>query len=351
MQGLSILDTRQELLDALARHRKLDGSPNIRAMAQDLGISRSTVRRHLDKMKLHVEEGLQFPDFPDDDISVEKIIDLQCDRINKRKASYEAHTWYPVKVPAGPLGVLWFGDPHVDDKGCNMPLLKEHIDICKKTPDMYGANIGDTTNNWSGRLIKLYANQETSVKTARKLAKWFMLDAGVEWLVWIFGNHDQWGDGSDILKLIGGHKIVMHDWEARFRLVWPDETEIRINAAHDFKGHSQWNPGHGPMKEAQMGEQADLYVCGHKHNWYTSSWETAQRGGGVANIARVRGYKYLDEYARNLGIREQDCGASCVTIFRPYASDASERVQIIYDVEYAARILKMERAWFNRRKA
>lgn len=341
------------MLAAVARHRKSDGTPNIRAIAGELGRARSTVRKRLDRMKLDVEEineGLEYPEFPDADVPVEQLIDLQCERIKKRQASYKAHTWYSVKVKEpGPIGVLWFGDPHVDNKGCNWPLLKEHISICKKTPGMYGANIGDTTDNWSGRLTKLYADSSTSLKDARRLAKWFMLDAGIDWLVWIFGNHDQWGDGTEILKLIGGHHIVMHDWEARFQLVWPDKKVIRVNAKHDFPGHSQWNPGHGPMKEAQWGELADLYVCGHKHNWFTSSWENARREAGhVANIVRVRGYKFLDDYARNLGLNEQECGASCLTILRPYATDPAERVQKVFDIEYGARILQMERKWFDK---
>jgi hypothetical protein len=56
--------------------------------------------------------------------------------------------------------------PHVDDNGCNWPLLKHHAELCRTTPGLYAINLGDSSNNWTDRLIKLYAQQDWSVKTA-----------------------------------------------------------------------------------------------------------------------------------------------------------------------------------------
>jgi len=58
-----------------------------------------------------------------------------------------------------------------------------------KQPGIYGANIGDTTDNWpwTGRLARLWAESEVSDKTAKRMAEWFMFDAGVRWLLWLIG--------------------------------------------------------------------------------------------------------------------------------------------------------------------
>ena len=323
----------QATIDRAAElYRQHRSTPKV---AQAMGVSDAQARRYILRAGLtcdgtggrRTEEparnppGLELPNFPDEHIDVREIIELQKKRFATRQTSYDAHTWFPVKVlDKLAIGVLWFGDPHVDDDGCNWPALDRDINLCKNTDGLYGANIGDTTNNWAGRLSHLYAKQDASVSTARRLAKWFLLDAGVPWLVWLYGNHDAWGDGSEVLaqmaKQHGTQRIVCHDWEARFRLVFKNGWEPRIFAAHDFKGHSMWNPLHGPMKAGHMGDEADLYVCGDRHNWACFEFENAARGRRQTFV-RVRGYKFMDEYARRLSLQEQREGCAAVTVFDP----------------------------------
>lgn len=283
------------------------------------------------------------PEFPDDDIPVDRIIELQTERFKKRQASFDAHTWFPIKLKTNkPVGVMWFGDPHLDDNGCDWVTLRRDIAICKETEGLYGANIGDSTNNWAGRLVRLYAEQDTSVSTARKLAEWFMLDSGVVWLVWILGNHDAFGDGSAILlemaKRFGTHKLVLHDWEVRFSLEFPNGWSQRVYASHDFKGSSIYNPMHGPMREGLMGDDAHVYVCGHKHIAGKFSQENPARGHWQ-HFLRVRGYKYMDDFSRRHGFKEQRDGAAGVTVFDP----ETQAVSVFLNVEEGAAFLKMKR--------
>lgn len=286
---------------------------------------------------------IQLPNFPDEDIPIEQIIDLQAERFTKRMASHEAHTWFPVKIRDQlPIGIMWFGDPHLDDNGCNWPELRAHVNLCRDTEGLYGANVGDTTNNWAGRLVRLYAEQDTSVKTARRLAEWFMLHSGVSWLIWILGNHDAWGDGSAILaqmaKRHGTQKLICHDWEARFSLKFPNGWEPRIYAAHNFKGNSIWNPMHGPMREGQIGEDADLYVCGDRHTSGEFGFENVSRGR-YQRFVRVRGFKFMDDYARRGGFKEQREGCSALTIFDP----DKRSISVYMDVEEGAEVLTYKR--------
>lgn len=151
-----------------------------------------TSERALMKAKEETAPKPTLPDFPDDDIPVNSIIDLMCNRFEKRTAHREAKKWFRIEMPSDdPFAVMWWGDPHLDSNGCNWPLLKRHVELAK-TPGVYSVNMGDTLDNWphGSRLIRLYAHSDTSVETARKLAKWFMHAAGVQWLLWILGNHD-----------------------------------------------------------------------------------------------------------------------------------------------------------------
>lgn len=332
-----------ESLEMVEKH----GSVRAAAMAED--IPRPTLQGRVREarkrgLSLPPPEPITLPEFPDEDIPVEDIIALQCKRFEKRKASYDAHTWFSIQIrERKPIGILWFGDPHLDDNGCNWPVLRRHVTLCRETEGLYGANIGDSTNNWAGRLVQLYANQDTSVKTARRLAGWFMLESGVTWLIWLLGNHDLWGDGAAILaqmaKRHGTQKVVCHDWEARFSLQFPNGWEPRIFAAHDFKGNSIWNPLHGPMRAGQMGADADLYVCGHKHNAACFEFENADRGR-YQSFIRVRGYKFMDDYARRGGFPEQDNGCAILTIFDPEARS----IATFPDVERGVEFLTMLRA-------
>ncbi|MFP3443133.1 hypothetical protein R0K18_35895, partial [Pantoea sp. SIMBA_133] len=67
-----------------------------------------------------------------------------------------------------PYAILAFGDPHLDDDGCAIPILRKHLDIASRE-GVYSINIGDTHNNWVGRLERLYAHQETSKNTGKRL--------------------------------------------------------------------------------------------------------------------------------------------------------------------------------------
>lgn len=317
--------TEDELRERVDTYRRLGG--NITHAAEASGINRSTMQYTLKiarerGMDIEPKSEISLPDFPAEDLSIEEIKEHRRKRYRVRKTSFDAHTWFSVNVKGKkPIGVLWFGDPHVDDDACDLDLLEQHIAICRQ-PGVYAVNIGDTTNNWVGRLVRLYANQDASVSTARKLAKDFLLDSGIRWLLIIFGNHDNWGDGAAILTQMaqqhGTQKLLCHDWEARFQLVFGNGWAPRVFAAHDFPGNSQWNPLHGPMKEGQIGQAADLYVCGHKHNWAAFTYENPARGV-VQTFLRVRGYKdgAMDEYARHLGKHAQKGGASILTVFDP----------------------------------
>lgn len=286
------------------------------------------------------------PEFPDDDIPTKEIIEVLTKRYKKRETHHASKSWFPVTVRNDrPLGLAFIGDPHLDDNGCNWPLLRRDIDLMQKD-GVYACNIGDTTNSWGGRLVHLWMNQDTSHKTARKLAKWFLVESGVRWLVWLLGNHDtMMGDAGSILKEMGSHLVPMEDWQARFILRFAGGRECRIWAAHQFPGHSLWNTLHGPQRAAHTKAEAHIYAAGHTHNWAVHQEESASRDFTYW-LVRSRGYKFLDDYAEKLGHFSQDDGATVLAVIDPKATSEAGFVQCFADLEKGVDFL----TWLRKRK-
>ena len=175
---------------ALEAYAALQRFGSKRAAAQALGIQRSTMSNRL---RIYEERNPQNAEFsiapiPEDDIDIEDLVNLRIKQFAKKKAYEQATKLIEVKVKiSGPIGILHFGDPHVDDDGTDLELLRKHSDLTQ-IEGVWGANIGDTTNNWVGRLARLYAQQSTSASQAWKLAEWFV--ARTRWIYMIGGNHD-----------------------------------------------------------------------------------------------------------------------------------------------------------------
>lgn len=299
------------------------------------GIQHTTLLRRARAYKPPVE----LPVFPDDDLPITEIIDSMAKRFEKRAQFQKALKWFPIKVKENkPVGIVFVGDPHLDDDGCNWPLLKKHIEVMNE-PGVYAVNIGDTTNNWMGRLLAQFANQETSQKTAQKLAKWFLTESGIKWIAWLMGNHDAWNDGAAILRGMNVARVPMTDWQAQFKLVFPNDWECRIWAAHDFAGHSMWNTLHGSQKAAHTKDWAHIYPSGHKHNWALHQEESASRDFTYW-LVRTRGYKFIDAHAEKFGHQSQQFGASILAVIDPNGKDDVTRVQCFADVEQGAEYLK-----------
>ena len=119
---------------------------------------------------------------------------------------------------------------------------------------------------------------------------------------------------------------------------------MRVNARHDFPGHSQWNTAHGPAKAVQMGWRDHILTCGHKH---TSGYQLLKcpSTGLISHAIRVAGFKILDRYAKELGLPNQNISPSCVTIIDPqYEDDDPRLVTVIHDVEEGAEYLTWKRS-------
>jgi hypothetical protein len=282
------------------------------------------------------------------DIPIGDLIADRKRRFDLRQRHQEARKLIPVTVREDlPIGILHFGDPHLDDDGTDLGLVEKHARIVRDTPGLYGANVGDTTNNWVGRLAKLYAQQSTSAAEAWRLAEWFVGEVGEKWLYLVGGNHDAWSGAGDPMRWITGQVGALYqESEVRVALRFPNGLEVRANCRHDFAGNSQWNPAHGPMKAALLGVRDHILLAGHLH---TSAYGLLREPeiGFAMHAIRVASYKRWDRYAMEHGLRDQHLSPCAVTVIDPkLPEDHPDLIKVFWDPAEAADYL----GWARKRK-
>lgn len=333
-----------EAVRAVAKH----GSAN--AAARAMGIPANTFKSRLYRAKeagVEEEESrVEMPSFVtagDEEEPISDILERKAKHFERKAKAHAARDWFKIKVnETKPYGILAFGDAHLDDDGANIPLLRRHLKIAAMD-GVYGINIGDSSNNWVGRLERLYANQETSRNTGRRLVEWFMWDSGVKWLCWVLGNHDVWNEGADFHKRLSERQIPVIDWKAQFELVHPSKTTCRVDASHGRKGSSMWNNLHATLKAAKLGEMADVYFTGHTHNYGCEDLEIAERRHSTW-LVQLRGYKFFDTFALYHGFAEHHRGSSVLVVIDPSKEARRVAPLCFEDIEEGAAYLKWKRS-------
>jgi len=257
-----------------------------------------------------------------------------------------------LKTP-GPIGLMIFGDPHIDSPGCDFALLKSHLELAAARKEyIFAGNIGDLQDNWIGRLERLYTETTINSKEIWDLVEWMIRDCGVPWAWLIRGNHDCWSGRNDPLDWIskgaGGIGIdAPHGVRIAFGL--PSGVEIRANLRHDFPGHSQYNPLHGLKREILHGFRDHIIAAGHRHIGANAS---DVNGEGVPFVMiRVSGYKKFDSFRHEKGLKSKPLHPAALVVVDPDEPETSpNRVWCAPSVEEGADYLDWKRKrWENTR--
>lgn len=204
----------------------------------------------------------------DDDIPIEDLINDRKERFKRLDGKKtRRHTRrVQVKLP-GPVAITHFGDPHVDDDGCNWPELLRTVEVVSKTEGMFAGNIGDTTNNWVGRLQRLWGHQSTTVDEAIRLAHW--LFHSVPWMYCVLGNHDKWNHGAQLLR----YSLKVPRLQCSLR------TQRVLSLSSPKATHSGWSPVMTSRAPASgTGHMAHCVSRSSTHGVTSTSQATATSG-------------------------------------------------------------------------
>lgn len=247
-----------------------------------------------------------------------------------------------VQDEALPVGLTLFGDQHVDDDGCDVRELVRTVRTVASTPGLYGVNLGDVTNNWTGKLAHLWAHQSTTHDEAARRAGWLM--RSLPWLLVVSGNHDDWADSTLRMAMVERKPLHFAKIEGRLELRIGGQAPIRIVARHQFKGSSMWHPHHGLKREIVMGDRwGDVYVQGHHHDSHASTEELPD--GRRVWTVKARGFKHFDSYAHRLQFHDHQHGHAPTLVLDPWSPPA-DRVRVVFDVEEAAAMV----TWLRERR-
>lgn len=291
----------------------------------------------------------EISNLPDEELPTEQLIEYRKRQFKQRQKYEDAVRLIGVKVKLdGPIGLLHFGDPHLDDDGTDVELIEQHCAIVQNTKGLFATCVGDMTNNWVGRLAKLYAEQSTSGKQAWQLADWFMGLLRGHLLYLIGGNHDLFSGHGDPLQWIARQNDALYKAsECRLELLLPNGQRPRINARHDFSGHSLWNPAHGPMKALQLGVRDHIAIAGHKHESAYSILKCPDTGITM-HAVKVSTYKTYDRYQKEKGFRDQTISPCALTTINAALPDTHpDYIKVFWDAETGADYLNYLRARYT----
>lgn len=276
--------------------------------------------------------------------SIESLIERRKQAFKRIQKFEDNKAIFNIKVKLdGPIGVLHFGDPHLDADGSDWYSLERDIKLVQDTKGLFATNIGDTTNNWVGRLGHLYGEQTSSAEEAWRLAEYFINSIGKNWLYIIGGNHDLWSGQGDPLKWIAKqNNAIYENYGIRVRLNFNNDSNITINARHQFPGNSIWNPNHGTMREAQVGHKDDIIIAGHKHiSGYAQVKDDVTNR--ILHCIQVGTYKRYDTYGKQIGAKNLNISPSVMTVINPEANNLS-KIHLFWDGEEGADYLNHLRA-------
>ena len=287
-------------------------------------------------------EGLPWDGEPD----AEELIAKLALQHRTRSEHHHAAKLRQVRVNMdGPVALAGFGDPHIDDPGCAWGDLERDVRICRDTPGIMAVNVGDSTNNWVGRLMRLYADQEVTSKQALKLIEWLM--TALPWLVDQTGNHDSWntekGDPAAILHRLLKLPGIREDGSNRLRLSLPSGAEVFMHVRHDFPGGSQFNPAHALVRETLFGFRDHILMCGHRHSTgYIPVFHNDPRR--LCHGFRLGTYKDFDHYAAEKGFQDTNWARSMGAVINPdHADDPTRYIKPFFNLEEMAEYLTWRR--------
>jgi predicted transcriptional regulator len=301
-----------------------------RKTAELMGASRTSVQRYLKEHSIEIEQPPSYDNIAD-------LIEHKKKIFAHKSAVSDFEKLINVTVKDdGAIAICLIGDPHIDDDGCDIIGLEHDLEVISKTDAMYAGHLGDLTNNWVGRLARLYANQSTTSAQAIQLMEW-MLNKAPNLFV-VGGNHDCWNNGMDIISFImRQYQSAVSAHGVRIALNFPNGKQVRINARHDFKGYSMFNPNHGHRRETLWGYKDHILVSGHRH---TDGVSVIPSNEGLCHwMFQVSGYKVFDDYAKEHGFHEQRMGSSVTVVINPNAKCEAELVKPFWDVDTAANYL------------
>ena len=239
----------------------------------------------------------------------------QAERLRRSRAGRLAFDY-------GAVCLVFMADTHLGGTGVDVESIDRDIDLILATPGAYIVAVGDLLDNFIiGKLLALQMDTPFTVDAQWALVRRMLRRMAPRLVASVGGNHDNWTrllSGVDYFRdvheqIIGRH-ILYGRHELRVTVQVGDAT-FPIKVRHKWRGFSQYNPTHGPEKDAKFngGYPWRVGVAAHTHvGGYVREFN---RGGQTALAVQCGTYKRIDEYAEANDFPEPNDAAAVAVVF------------------------------------
>lgn len=318
---------------------------NVSETARRLGISRRCVR---DRLAFAERWGWMEPEerAGGNTSSAALLADARARKLKayaKKKAKGDWRKASLVHLPQQPFRLKLFGDPHLDDDGCDYELFERHWLEMDATAGVYGVCIGDWFNNWTKSLAHLW-KESGDPSDAWVLFEHLMEQRGEALIGGCSGNHDDWthAPADPIDMLMKRHGVRYRRGAIRLLLDF-GQNSYTIALRHKWHGNSMYSAAHGLKKAALFGWNDDLMVGGHIHQ-DEPRMHVHPDTGAISRLCQISAFKRFDEYADTHGFMSNAFSPVWDLVINPYRSRSDpERTVVMWDSEAAADRLAFER--------
>lgn len=309
---------------------------NVSATARAVGLSRRGVQH---QVKECVRRGF----LSDEDLhpaNTPKRDDYMAARLRKMQAferKAEKGDWrqlVPLNLPGKPFRLKIFGDPHLDDDGCDFELFERNWLELNSETGIYGLCVGDWFNNWLRALGHLWKEHSTAPSDSWLLLEYLMQERGDALLAACSGNHDDWSHGpvDPVAYLMRQHGVAYRNGAIRLELRPGNHSPITIAMRHKWRGRSQYSHAHGMIRGLTFNNWYDnVLIGGHIHVDEARTW-TCPETGRHATVCQVSAFKSYDLYADVHGFAGAKISPVWDLVIDPSAPDTDpDKVKVFYD--------------------
>lgn len=279
-----------------------------RPAARDLGCDHANVTRRL---RLAYDAG-------DERIDPENLFDhrvetsREADEVNRawielgyrRESKVAKGDWRKpslitkIKQPVFVVG--FFGDPHMDNPGCDLDLFHDELRNLDPDQGVYGICIGDVFDNWVRALA--HAGQQST----DPYCAWIVFEdlmSRYPFLTLILGNHDIWNTGTAnaLMEFCRGQGILVRRSGGRIIINTGEGEPLTISARHIWQGSSMYSEAHNLKRAATFGHTSDDIVTGGHYHKGEVREHVRPEDGKVQRLIALDSFKEYDDYANDRG--------------------------------------------------
>lgn len=272
---------------------------NVSETSRRLGVHRTTVIAMIRVAEKHGylrDEEMHAPNTPHrDDYLAAKERKVAAYQAKKRKGEWRK----PVMTTLSPepYRLKIFGDPHLDNDGCNFELFERHWLEMSVEDRIFGICVGDWFDNWTRALAHLYKEHSTPPSDAWLLLEYLMEQRGEALIAACSGNHDDWSHGpvDPVDLLMKKHGVLYRQGAIRVQVNHEDCDPMHWSIRHKWKGQSMYSAAHWGAAHTNVNWRDPLMVGGHIHQ---DDARLVQKADGTwCHVCQVSAFKEFDNFA------------------------------------------------------